>query len=292
MSNVEQVHALFRGSAEIGKKLRNVALVIELAAAGLAFSGIFLQGRGWDAWQPLVALALVALALVVRYAAGYVERFAEVCRRASAHAYAMGSDISVARHAGLRSDAPPLAKWFAARLPASAMGAYYEPGCPPGEARLREIYGNSAFHTWRLLKVWAWIIGLVGVSLLIMTFVVAYGLAMNPPAAETAAGILDALCSIVLAVLAFRAIEVALSAGSSVRTARRIVEKLITEPLPSGDALDALVRDYDFERTGCPPIPTSVYKWKRKGLAREWAECRKVLSCQTTRTPHAAPVPD
>lgn len=280
MSNREQVHALFRGSAEIGKKLRTFALLCELAAGVLAAYGVFAQGGSWAAWEPLVAFGLVAAALFVRAFAVHLERFAESCRWESIRAYAAGTDIEFARLSSLRSDALVWAERIASRLPASSMDDYYEPECPEGEARLREIYASSAFHTWHLLRNWAWIIGLVGVVLLVGTFVIVYGLATNPLPTETTADVLDALCSIVLAVLSLRALETAFSAWNAASSTRKIADALVSKPVTSGKALDGLVRDYDFERTGCAPIPTWLYKWRRDELSREWQICKKSLSCQ------------
>lgn len=280
MSNLEQVHILFRGSVEMGKKLRALALCFEFIAGVLAVYGVFAQGGNWNAWQPLLAFALVAASLGARAWAEHLERFAEICRRESARAYATGAEIGHARLSSLKSDAPSVAEWLANRLPSSTLDTYYSPDCPVGEDRLREIYANSAFHTWHLLNRLAWIIGFLGVSLFLVTFAVVFGLATKPLPPEATARVLDALCSIVLTVISLRAIEVAISAGKSASVTRKIADALITQPLPSGDTLEKLIRDYDFERTGAPPVPTWLYKWRRRRLAEGWLSCKRALLCK------------
>ena len=280
MSNREQVHSLFRGSAELGKKLQAIGLDLEILAAIFAVSGVFVQGSNWSAWQPLIAFTLLGLALVARLFAVRFEKFAETCRRESARAYAEGKEIGYARLSSLKSDAPALAIQLAGRLPASTMDDYYEAECPEGEARLREIYANSASHTWRLLRLWAWIVGSLGFAAFFMTFGVVYGLATHQQPADNTALLLDALCSIVLTVLSLRAIEVAVGAWTSATATRRIADSLVDGPLLRGDLLEELVRNYDFERTCSPSIPTWLYKWRRPGLADDWRSCKRALSSQ------------
>ena len=111
----------------------------------------------------------------------------------------------------------------------------------------------------------------------LFTFVVMYNLSINPVSPTTATQVLRALYSVVLAVIALRAIQTGLTGWTSSTAIRAITERLVSEPLPDGERLSELVRDYDFQRVGGPSIPTCLYRMRRTKLAAEWAICRKEL---------------
>lgn len=280
MSDIEEVHNLFRGASEIGKQLRIFSFMIDLIAGGIASYVIFTKGGNLGAWQPLLAFILVASSMGIRALANHVARFAEICRRESIRAFAYDKSIGPARLSMIRSDAPYLAAKLAKRLPTPSILDYYDVTLPPGESRLRELYANSAFHTWRLLRSWGWVIGTVGCMLFLITFSVIYGLATQPLSAEATSLVLSALCSIVLAIISLRSIDAAISATKSALGTRKIADTLILQPLPTGESLNNLTKAYDFERTGTPSIPTWWYKYHRDCLGKEWDIRRKAFATE------------
>lgn len=277
--NRERVHSLFRGAAEFGKRLRAFAFLIEVATGVGAVVGVFTESGPGAIWWPLLSFILIGVARVLRVWASRVARFAEVCRRESAVAYALGLTISPARMTTLCSDAPPWAERIAARLPASTLAEYYEPECPEGEARLREIYANSSFHTWRLLRSWSYVLGITASILFISTLCIMYWLASAEGQMDGRLDIINALFTIALAIIAVQVLESLFNSIASYRTTRNITDSLLRQPLPSGEALLSLVREYDSERTDAPPVPTRIYKWKREKLSEDWDECKKEFGC-------------
>lgn len=276
---VLQVHSLFRGAAEVAKRLRRVAFGIDVVVAAVAAYLVFAENDALEAWHPLVAFLAVALARALRVRSRESDRFAEVCRRESARAYACGGTISPARLSSLRSDAPWRSLREAQKLPASTLEAYYEPTCPVGEPRLREIYANSAFHTWHLTRFWFWCLAAGFVLLTIISAVAVYWVANTDGELTGRTEIIEALFSFVLALFWLELAEALYSAFGSYRSARTTCQRLLSRPLPVGDVLRGLVRDYDFERTGSPAVPTFLYRVDRQRLEGEWAECRHEFGC-------------
>lgn len=278
MSGLEQIHELFRGSAELSKIARAAALALDFAAAAIALIILFGPDRAVEKWQPFVGLLLlIGSQLLVGYADSSY-RFAERCRRLSARAFGVGKEPQPSEVAKLESAAPAIARWIAARLPARGLQAYYAPQAPPGPSRLREIYAHSAYYTWRVLEWYARIQSSLAAFLLLGTFAFMYWLIVEAPPRETSLRILEALSSIILAVLGLQAFRAGQSAGASAREAKAVLDGLTTSPAPSGDRLDAILDHYDFSRTGRVPVPTLWYKFLRRRLAREWPTWRQALS--------------
>lgn len=230
-------------------------------------------------WRPIVAFMFIGAAVGIREYGARIGRFAEECRRASVRAFACGRAIPPGRASSLRAIAPILAERIAARLPAADLGAYYNgPANDPGEERLREMYANSSFHTWRLMRVATWIYGSLSLLILLFTLVVMFHLASVEAPSVPRDQVLDALFTLVLAVLGLRgaARTIALAFGAS--GSRAVADALIAAPLPSGSDLIELTDRYDFERIGSPGPPSWLYCIKRKALAVEWAKRRRALS--------------
>ena len=276
---VFQVHSLFRGAAEVAKRLHHVAFGIDVVVAAVAAYLVFAEHDALEAWHPLVAFLAVALARALRVRSRESDQFAEVCRRESARAYACGDTISPARLSSLRSDAPWGSVREAQELPASTLEAYYEPTCPAGEPRLREMYANSAFHTWHLTRLWSWCLAASFVLLTVTSAAAVYWVANTDGELTGRTEIIEALFSFVLALFWLELAEALYSAIGSYRSARAICQQFLSHPLPAGDALRGLVRDYDFERMSSPAVPTLLYKLDRHRLENEWAECRQELDC-------------
>lgn len=276
---VLQVHLLFRGASEVAKILRSVAFGFEVIVAASSAYLIFAENDALEVWHPLVAFLALALARVIRVKSRDIDRFAEGCRRESARAFACGGTISPRRLSSLRSDAPWISIDMANKLPASTLEAYYEPTCPIGQSRLREMYASSAFHTWHLARLWYRCL-VVGLALLTCFSVVAlYMVASTDGELVERAQMIEALFSFVLLFLWLELAEAVYAAWGTYRSVRPIGEDLLSPSLTTDNELRGLVHDYDFERTGGTSIPTFLYSLDRKRLEREWAECRLELNC-------------
>ncbi len=278
MNDTQEVHNLFRGTAEVAKWIRQAALIFEIAAAAIAVQGVA-QAVGVSAWRPILAFMFVAASVGIREYATKIDRFGEECRLASAFAFACGKAIPPGRASSLRGLAPIFAARLAARLPAADLDAYYDgPSSDPGEGRLREMYANSSFHTWRLMRAAAWLYGSVSFLILLLTLVVMFDLASVDAASVPRDQVLDALFTLVLAVLALRVVAqtVALAFGAS--GSRAVADALVKAPLPAGSDLLELTDRYNFERIGSPAPPSWLYRIMRAALAEEWAKRRRSLS--------------
>jgi hypothetical protein len=158
---------------------------------------------------------------------------------------------------------------------------FYEPRSAPGEARLRELYAFSSFYTSQLAKTCRY--GYFSGSILILAaaLVVLYLLATS----QTGEGkdlVLDALFSVVLSVIGLRTMEQALMFVYLEKNTKRIADALIAKPLPAADALSDLAFEYNAAVSSAPPIPTTFYRLRRKGLDEAWRHRRGALSSQTS----------
>jgi len=269
----ENVHKKFRGASEVAKAARIGALVIDLAAASLACLGIF--GVYKSPWMPLALLFGAVLAVGCRSFASSVRSFAQRCRRASLRAFCFDDDVDIVTESNTTVDAPFASSWFATRVPAVNMEEYYEPVCPPGENRLRELYAHSAFYTWQMLRTHSKVVGVLAICVFVLSFCVIYGLATDPPEPSTRNAVLEALCTIILVLLCVQAVERASEAASSAREARQIEESPLRKPM--GKELLEIADAYDIERAAGPDVPTTLYRIYRNGLQQQWHNRRKAL---------------
>lgn len=277
MSDTQEVHDLFRGAGEVGKWLRLAAFTGEIAAAAIALHAILTESSNIAPVRPLLAFGLAFGTWALREYATHIDRFAERCRRSSIRAYACGQSISPGRCSSLKSAAPIGAISLAKRLPAKTLENYYEPTMPVGEARLRELYAHSSFYTWRLLRTTAWIYGVGASAVFVSALVALYQLAASdsPPLPRQLA--LEALFSVVLAVLGLRGLSLMVASSFGASGAKKVAEALTAQPLPTGHRLLELADVYDFERAGAPSPPTIVYKVSRERLQRDWMHRRREL---------------
>lgn len=276
MRTEERVHALFRGAAEIAKTWRTGSLVLEALALGLSLWVIFSTGPALSLWQPLGGFILVGLSEVGRHRAAEASRFAERCRRFSARSYALARPLSAGTLAALLEDAPIGAERAAKRLPSPSLDAYYTPTEQPGPGRVREIYCHSAFYTGRLLKRLGVLQLILSALLVVGTITVMYSLALSSASPTSKLPVLEALTTIVLAVLGLRTLSAALAARAAGIEASGVASALLAHPRPSGLNLERLVDDYDFIRAGGGDVPTWLYKRMRTKISRDWEDVRRL----------------
>lgn len=272
----EQVHVLFRGTAEAVKWIRSVALFLDLGAAGLGLIGILAGANYKSVWFPAFVLLLAVLGVVLRQYAGQMRSFAQRCRRISLRALATGEDIDHLTLSDADVEAPHSARFLSSKLPASNMEQYYEPTKPVGEERLRELYAHSAFYTWWLLDIYAKVLVVVSGATLLLSFSVIYHLASDATAAlTTRQAVLDALCTVILVVIGVRAGDNAWAAFASAKAAKKIEVALLAKPHLR--VLIELIDGYDIERAGGPDPPTLIYCLRRNAIQKKWHARRAAL---------------
>lgn len=285
MSTTQEVHVLFRGSAELAKYLRLGALGCELVAALIAIDELFLGFFGVILWRPVLALTLVAVAVFLREYSKEAERFAELCRSTSVRAFAKGAEVPFGQCSALRSDAPPFAAKLARRLVSTSLDNYYQPTVPPGTDRLRELYAHSAFYTWRLLRVTGWLYAALSLLVVGGAILFLYRLAAGEAMVAPRPVVLDTLLTVVIGVLGIRASVFSIGCFRSAGMARKVADALIEAPLPVERCLEELTYRYDFERNGGPAPPTAIYIILRGVLERDWIHRRRALSASSESTP-------
>lgn len=266
----QTIHTLFRGSAEATKRLRQIAVLSELVAAGIASYGVLCGGVLWAGWASLVLLALMLVATALRIWSRGTHSYSERCRRVAARAFAQGRDVGAAVQSGLVADAPMLTRRLAQTLAAGTLKEYYEPTKPPGAARLQEMYAHSSFYSWRLLRVSGSIFLTVGLAVAILGVVIIYGLAVEQPAATTAGRVLDVVCSLVFVTLSAKAVDAGIAALVASRDARAVADSLIGTS--DDEQISELASQYDMDRNGGPLVPTPIYRLWRTPLQKEWHE--------------------
>jgi hypothetical protein len=277
MTEVEEVHTLFRGSAETAKRFRIIGGACELLAAVVALRGIA-DDSVVASWQPLAAFLLLAAAVFFRMRADVAGAFAERCRRTSVRAFAENRQVPAGLCTTLRSDAPWCARRAAKRLPATTLRDYYEPSQPSGEQLLRELYAHSSFYTWRLTVTAAWVLGSLTIVVALATVATLYTVATSDAALLTRSAAVDVLFSVVLGAIALRLFEVTVSTFKASSAARETANSLVDVPLAAGEGLHALVNEYDIERASAPAPSTMLYRINRRSLERDWNDRRKALN--------------
>jgi len=284
VSRAETVHATFRGATEFVKLLRIIALGMDFVAAALAGIAIFSDPQRKSGWYSLWILILAVVSVVLRAYSGQSDSFAQRCRKTALRAFALGKDVDAITEALLDDETPPLIGLLAKWLPAKSLDDYYEPVSPPGIARLRELYAHSAFYTWRLLRIFAVLTGLVGVAVFVGSGIFIYALAMNTTIAATSRqAVLETISTVVLLVFSIRALETAWKAVVSYRSVHQIENELLKKP--EGQSLLDLVDSYDMERAAGPNPPTTLYVLRRGTLQQKWHRRREALLEPTAKTP-------
>lgn len=269
----EKVHKRFRGASELVKVTRGFALLIDAAAATLACLGIFDVYK--SEWVPLVLLFAAISSIACKSWASSVRGYAQRCRRLSLRAFCMNEDLDHVTESNTEVDAPWGYAWLAALVPSQSLTDYYEPTCPFGENRLRELYAHSAFYTWRLLRTQSKIAIGWAVLVFVFSFIIIYGIATEPPAAASRNAVLEALCTVVLVLLCVQAVEWSIESLSSAAEAREIEQSLLKKPV--GKELDDVVDSYEIERAAGSDVPTTLYRLMRSGLQKQWHERRKAI---------------
>jgi hypothetical protein len=213
---------------------------------------------------PLIAAALSVIGAAVRIVGDIWRSFARRCRRIAATAYALGRDIDASVFAELKAATPPLVSAVAS--------------CPAGDDRLREMYAYSAFFSWRLLRLYAWISAASGVVLVSAGVATMYVLAVRPPSPVSRDAVLELLCVILFGLLAVRSGSIAIVAARSASLSKWCLDRLANVPLPVGEGLAELVLTYEIERSRDPDPPTTLYLMRRVGLQEEWGDQRRGLN--------------
>jgi hypothetical protein len=278
MKEAQQVHSFFRGAGEVGKRCRLAAFLAEVAAAVVVIRGLLTGSL--QTWIPLVSFSLLVISAVFRIAADRYKDYSDRCRRVSLRSFALGRDVELRDSSNIRSEAPAFALRCAASLPASSLEKYYEPSNPAGEARLRELYSYSSFYTSQLAKTCRNLYSGGSILILAAALVVLYSLATS----QTQEGrelVLDALFSVLLSVIGLRFMEQALKFANLAKDTKRLADALIAHPLPAADTLSDLTFEYDAAVSSAPPVPTILYRLRRKELDEAWRHRRGALFPQT-----------
>ncbi|XZE55879.1 hypothetical protein SH139x_001908 [Planctomycetaceae bacterium SH139] len=286
LPNAEAVHRAFRGTSELSKRIRRVALTCELFAAALALWGIF-DPPSNPILIPFAALSLAVASLICRLWADQLGSDAQTWRRSSLRAYAAGIDLSDFEHADADKRHLAWAESLADKLPIQCLDDYYDAKCSVGPDRLRETYACSAFYTSSLMKWHASISVIAALLTLAATIYIFLSLLTSPPAASQRLNFIDALCSVVLGILLLRLAEHATKACLSFLATDRIADALVKgASLPVEEVL-ALGDSYDFERCGGPDPATCLYTWRRPSLEKKWqSQLKAIVGCHSLQQQH------
>ena len=279
LESAEKVHRLFRGAGEYVKIFHGLALLMDLAAAFVAIDGLVSDPALERDWEPLLVVLFALLGMVLRILAAPLDALAHQCRRLALHAYAFDREVDPAALSEVESRSSRLFESRAARLPARTLEEYYQPNCPPGPQRLREIYAHSAFYNWRLQRTQAWVAGILGSLLMVAVVTVTYILMVEPLQPGERALLIHGFYSIALAFFGLRALHRTVRSNASAAAMERLARSFIALPLPIDDALNGLILEYEVERARMPPIPTQLYRVRRDWLEKQWLTRRLALGC-------------
>ena len=273
MDSTERVHLLFRGAAEVTKSLRRGALCCDSLTAGISLYAVLGKPPDSSAWLPLGILVVALVGMALRAYSSVANGFAQRCRRISIQAFCKGHAVDPVTVSFLDDDAPPFVEKATSHLRAKSMLEYYDPTTPAGPLRTAELYAHSAFFTWRLLRMQAWIAFTVAAAVTIACYVVTYHLAAASGTTTDRRAILEAISTIVLLTVAARGFEASWAAFTSCREIRSIEKEMLKTPW--GEGLEDLVDSYDIERSAGPSTSGVLYQWRCDTLAADWNDRRK-----------------
>jgi hypothetical protein len=275
--SLQEVFQWSRQLAELAKDVRWFCVVAELLAASVgiaaAASSVDLGFVG-----PVLATVLVFAAAGGRKYAGSMRSIAESCRMEVIRAHAHASSISPLFVATTRQALPPAAllSCAARRLKAPSVDQYYDTPLPPGELRERQMYAESAFYTWPVLRYYSSLSAALFVLVAVITFLVltqAYAQADNVAPSRI---VVESLYSFVLGVLAVKALETSWQAQSTAQEIEGIAKSLLTRPRPTGSDLAALTRQYDLAVSAGPAPPSWLYQVLYSKLKAGWDDVRQI----------------
>jgi hypothetical protein len=272
MDAAERVHVLFRGAAEVTKSLRRGALCCDSLTTGISLYTVLAKPADSSAWLPLGILVIALVGMALRAYSSVANGFAQRCRRISIKAFCMGREVSPVIVSFLDDEAPPFVEMATSHLRAKSMLEYYDPTTPVGPLRMAELYAHSAFFTWRLLRMQAWITVTVAAALTVACAFVTYHLAAVSGTTSDRRGILEAISTIVLLTVAAKGFEASWAAYTSCREIRSIENEILKTP--QGEGLEDLVDSYDIERAAGPSTSGVLYHWRCRTLAAKWNDRR------------------
>jgi hypothetical protein len=273
MENTARVHILFRGASQVTRRLRQGALACELTAGTIAMVSILSKPQDPAAWLPLLIVGLTFGGTGLRAFSSSANGFAQRCRRISLRAFCAGRDVDLRTVEHLDDDAPAFVDFASRKLLERSVQGYCEPTTPPGAARQAELYAHSAFFTWRLLRLQAWLLFAIAAIVLLVCGVLIYSLAGLPNVEIDRHAALEAVCTVVLMVICLKAFEAGWESFTSYREIRSIESALLDRP--GGEALKDLTDSYDIERAAGASPMTFLYECCRRRLSAKWTERRK-----------------
>jgi hypothetical protein len=266
----QALHDDFSRTREAAKRLRALALAMELAVVGI--TGWRIMSTPSLGLLPLLIALITIAEVLTRHYVARLQAHGQRSRRLTMRAYANAADVDKSIGGVILADSPALVALLTPAFTAPSLEQYYEAETvPPGDTRLRFVSGYSAFFSSHLLARFR-------VVLVLLTFVVAVGgvsmlyvLATSTAALPTARHTyVDALLTVVWWYAAIRILEAALEAGNLSARYRRIYELLETTKA-TGSELSDLVEEYNCERAHGIEPPTFLYRISDKALERKWA---------------------
>jgi hypothetical protein len=262
------VHLLFRGAAEVTKSLRRGALCCDFLTAGISLYAVLGKPPDSAARLPFGILVVAVVGMLLRAYSSVANGFAQRCRRISIQAFCKGRTVNPVTVSFLDDDAPPLVEKATSHLRAKSISEYYDPTTPTGPLRTAELYAHSAFFTWRLLRMQAWVTFTVATVVTIACGVLTYHLAAISGTTTDRRAILEAISTIFLLTVAAKGFEASWAAFMSCREIRSIENEMLKTP--RGEGLEDLVDSYDIERAAGPNTSGVLYHWCCDTLTAKW----------------------
>ena len=295
LENAEKVHVCFRGSNELAKRFLQAALLFDAVAVTATLTGIFRPH--WAGWTALLITLLAVAGVGVRQYAASLRSYALGCRRFSMRAFCSDVDLSGELTAELVDCRPGGTDRRAAKLPARSLAQYYLPDptnpIAPGDTRKRVCCAYSAYFTSHQLKYASWGLFVIAALFFALGCIIIYQMALQPgpapPAPQPGASgspapgsnpsptdarlhLLSAICTVVFVFFSLRALSAGLTCINSAGKYRRILGAMTTQPRVSGERLEELLDEYDFQRIQHPEVPTFLYLAARTRLEQGWRE--------------------
>lgn len=273
--DLQRVHDAFRARAEVGKWIRVLAFGIEGAAGVAAILGAVVP---LGTWAPLAALGAVVVGSLLReWAQGHTSAALDF-RRAALRAFAFERDVPPGVLASLEEGALPtwLLEGLLRRLPSRSLMEYYEPTKEAGLARYRELVCHSAFFTSRLLRFHA-VVLLLGAGAAAAATVVVLNTYASRVDRDLPLWAAEGIYTVVLGLLAVRALESGLQSLRSSSDAREVSERLLSMKGESAEEIEEYAYRYDTSRANGPAPPGYAYRLHGKRLARAWRAARREM---------------
>lgn len=269
LPHAEEIHRISYQLFEQAKLFIRVSVTAEFMAICLAYKDS-LEGNDSASWKLFLSFILIVGATLIRQYAAWRRDLGERYRKQSLNAVIFNDDCSSLILSDAKANKPRLHLPLKALAP-SALNNYYNPTAAPGPERLKELYSQNAYFTWRLTNYSSWIYSIFSLVLFVAASAFIYNLIVTPPPPNAMNPRLSAVFSIILGFFWLRTLESAIVCWRSTYSLKSISDDLLaSDEIKEEKQIWELCYAYDLETANDFYIPSVVYLLFYKSIVDDW----------------------